>query len=156
MAYIHELANWPSLTWRSDELAAPLAAVRHKQGRLLGKMDSLGFDVRNEANLVVLTSDVVKSSAIEGELLDSKEVRSSIARRMGLETAGLPQPSRDVEGVVEMMLDATQNYTQELRRTFCSAGTAPYSRPAEAACRGLRWERGGPRSRGRCRSSPER
>ena len=114
MAYIHELPGWPDLHWDSETLAAPLATVRHQQGRLLGKMDSLGFDHRNEANLVVLTADVVKSSAIEGATLAPDEVRSSIARKLGLDVAGLPQPSRDVDGVVEMMLDATQNFADEL------------------------------------------
>ena len=110
MAYIHEQPDWPELTWDNDELAAPLAEVRHQQGRLLGKMETLGFDLRSEASLVVLTADVVNSSAIEGERLDPHEVRSSIARKLGLDVAGLPQPSRSVDGVVEMMLDATQQF----------------------------------------------
>ena len=114
MPYIHELTAWPTLTWDSDTLAGPLAAVRHEQGRLLGKMESLGFDLRSEASLIVLTADVVQSSAIEGETLNANEVRSSIARRLGLDAAGLPQPSRNVEGIVEMMLDATQNFAAEL------------------------------------------
>ena len=97
MPYIHELTAWPTLTWDSDTLAGPLAAVRHEQGRLLGKMESLGFDLRSEASLIVLTADVVQSSAIEGETLNANEVRSSIARRLGLDAAGLPQPSRHVE-----------------------------------------------------------
>ena len=114
MTYIHEQQGWPELTWDSETLAAPLAAVRHKQGRLLGKMEALGFDLRAEASLSVLTADVVKSSAIEGEALDPDEVRSSIARRLGLDAAGLPKASRNVEGVVEMMLDATQDFSAEL------------------------------------------
>lgn len=114
MAYIHEQPGWPELAWDNNELAAPLAAVRHQQGRLLGKMETLGFDLRSEASLAVLTSDVVKSSAIEGEQLDPEEVRSSIARKLGLDVAGLPQPSRSVDGVVEMMLDATQQFEQSL------------------------------------------
>ncbi|MBD3335182.1 MAG: DUF4172 domain-containing protein [Candidatus Eisenbacteria bacterium] len=108
MTYIHEMPGWPELTWNSEALAGALAAVRHKQGRHLGKMETLGFDLRSEANLTALTDEVVKSSAIEGEHLDPEEVRSSIARRLGLDVAGLPAPSRDVEGVVEMMLDATR------------------------------------------------
>src|SRR5260221_8094844 len=100
MAYIHQLPDWPKLTWDSSSLAAPLAAVRHQQGRLLGKMEALGFDLRSEASLSVLTSDVVKSSAIEGETLDPEEVRSSIARRLGLDVGGLQRASRDVEGIV--------------------------------------------------------
>lgn len=114
MTYIHEQPDWPELTWAGDELASPLAAVRHQQGRLLGKMESLGFELRREASLTVLTSDVVKSSAIEGEQLDPEQVRSSIARKLGLDIAGLPQPSRSVDGVVEMMLNATQKFDQPL------------------------------------------
>src|SRR5258708_39829140 len=110
MAFIHERPGWPALRWDSEGLAAPLADVRHKQGRLLGKMEALGFDLRTEASLSVLTSDVVKSSAIEGEALDPDQGRSSIARRLGVDVAGLPKASRDVEGVVEMMVDATQNF----------------------------------------------
>jgi len=112
--YIHEQTGWPEFTWDADSLASALAAVRHKQGRLLGRMESLGFDLRAEAGLAVLTSDVVKSSAIEGEKLDPEQVRSSIARRLGLSIAGLPKAGREVEGVVEMMLDATRNFKKPL------------------------------------------
>ena len=114
--YIHDTPGWPEFTWNSETLAAPLAAVRHKQGRLLGRMEALGFDLRTEDSLTVLTSDVVKSSAIEGEMLNPDEVRSSIARRLGLDVAGLPKAGRDVEGVVEMMLDATRNYDKSLTK----------------------------------------
>ncbi|MDP7030598.1 MAG: Fic family protein [Phycisphaerales bacterium] len=114
MTFIHEIPGWPALTWSSDALAAPLAAARHKQGLLLGKMQGLGFEFRAEASLAVLTSDVVKSSAIEGETLDPNEVRSSLAGKLGLDVAGLPQAGRDVEGVVEMTLDATQRFDQPL------------------------------------------
>jgi Fic family protein len=114
MAYIHELADWPKLTWDGAKLSALLADVRYRQGRLLGRMEGLGFRLRSEAKLSTLTADVVKSSAIEGEKLDAEEVRSSIARRLGLEYAGAAAASRDVEGIVEMMLDATQNYAQPL------------------------------------------
>ncbi len=116
MTFIHELPNWPELTWDTGTLARSLAQVRHKQGRHLGKMDALGFDLRQEAGLTVLTEEVVKSSAIEGEHLDPGEVRSSIARRLGLDVAGLPEPSRHIEGVVEMMLDATHNFTDPLTK----------------------------------------
>lgn len=116
MAYIHEKPGWPKLTWEADSLAALLASVRHKQGRLLGKMESLGFELREEASLAVLTSDVVKSSAIEGEQLDPQEVRSSIARKLGLDAAGLPKAKRDVDGIVEMMLDATRNFDTKLSK----------------------------------------
>ncbi len=114
MGYIHELPDWPKLTWDAGKLSPLLADVRHRQGRLLGRMEGLGFNLRSEAQLTTLTSDVVKSSAIEGEKLDAEEVRSSIARRLGLETAGTATASRDVEGIVEMMLDATQNHVQPL------------------------------------------
>ncbi|HCN75881.1 MAG TPA: DUF4172 domain-containing protein [Verrucomicrobiales bacterium] len=114
MTYIHEWADWPKLTWDAAKLSALLADVRHRQGRLLGRMEGLGFRLRSEAQLSTLTADVVKSSAIEGEKLDAEEVRSSIARRLGLEYAGAAVASRDVEGIVEMMLDATQNHAQPL------------------------------------------
>ena len=114
MTYIHELADWPTLTWDAGKLSALLADVRHRQGRLLGRMEGLGFRLRSEAKLSTLTADVVKSSAIEGEKLNAEEVRSSIARRLGLEYGGAAVAGRDVEGIVEMMLDATQNYEQPL------------------------------------------
>lgn len=116
MRYIDERPGWPEFTWDGDALAAPLAAVRHKQGRLLGRMEVLGFELRAEASLTVLTSDVVTSSAIEGETLNPDEVRSSIARRLGLDAAGLPKAGRDVEGVVEMMLDGTRNFLKPLTK----------------------------------------
>ncbi len=108
--FVHEKTGWPKFTWSGEAIAGPLIGVRHKQGRLLGKMEALGFDLRSEANLLSLTSEVVKSSAIEGEILNPDEVRSSIARRLGLDVAGLIKASRDVEGVVEMMVDATRNF----------------------------------------------
>lgn len=114
MAFIHELPNWPDLTWDTQALAHSLSSVRHKQGKHLGKMEALGFELRTEASVTALTSEIVKSSAIEGELLDTNEVRSSIARRLGLDVAGLPKPAREVEGFVEMMLDATRNFEQPL------------------------------------------
>lgn len=114
MPYIHELPDWPNFHWSLDALASPLAAVRHHQGRLIGRMDSLGFDLSAEAVLHSLTEDVLKSSEIEGETLDREQVRSSIARRLGLDIGALTPADRDVEGVVEMMLDATQNYAEPL------------------------------------------
>jgi Fic family protein len=114
MTYIHERPEWPDFRWDADRLAAPLAAVRYRQGRLLGRMEALGFELRAEANLTTLTEDVVKTSAIEGETLAPQEVRSSIARRLGIETAGLVPTSRTVEGIVEMMLDATQRHWEPL------------------------------------------
>ncbi len=114
MLYIYERRGWPRFQWRDDRLAALLADVRHKQGRLLGRMEGLGFQFRTEAMLRTLTEDVLKSSEIEGEKLDADQVRSSIARRLGLDIAGLVPADRDVEGVVEMMLDATQKYKRKL------------------------------------------
>ena len=113
-AYIHELRRWPDLTWSAEKLAVPLAAVRHAQGRLLGRMEGLGFQLREEAVLHSLTEDVLKSSEIEGEVLDREQVRSSIARRLGMDIGALVPADRDVEGVVEMMLDATQNFSAAL------------------------------------------
>lgn len=112
--YIHLLRDWPKFHWDQDALAAPLADIRHRQGRLLGRMESLGFALQKEAELETLTLDVLKSSEIEGERLPADQVRSSIARRLGMETAGTIPAERGVEGVVEMMLDATQNFSQPL------------------------------------------
>jgi len=114
MAYIHQLPRWPEFTWDSEAVAGLLPAVRHEQGKHLGKIEALGFELRTEASLTALTEEVVKSSAIEGENLDSKEVRSSISRKLGLDVAGLVKSGREVEGVVEMMLDATRNFDKPL------------------------------------------
>jgi Fic family protein len=112
--YIHELPNWPQFEWDHRGLAKLLAAVRHRQGRLIGRMQELGFPLREEAVLRTLTEDVLKSSEIEGEILDKEQVRSSIARRLGMDAAALPTIDRNVEGVVEMVLDATQKYQEKL------------------------------------------
>jgi Fic family protein len=112
--FIHELKDWPRFHWNRERLAEPLAAVRHQQGRLLGNMEALGFNLRQEAVLQTLTEDVLKSSEIEGEKLDAAQVRSSIARRLGMDIGALKPADRNVEGVVEMMLDATRHYDQPL------------------------------------------
>ena len=112
--YIHQLPAWPKWTWDEHRLARQLAAVRHRQGLLVGRMQSFGFALRKEAMLQTLTEDVLKSSEIEGDILDKEEVRSSIARRLGMDAAGLPPADRHVEGVVEMMLDATQKFDAAL------------------------------------------
>jgi Fic family protein len=112
--YLWQEQDWPDLAWDERRLSRLLGTVSQEQGRLLGKMESLGFDLRNEAHLSTLTEDVVKSSEIEGEKLERDQVRSSIARRLGMDIAGLVPADRDVEGVVEMMLDATANYDQQL------------------------------------------
>lgn len=113
-SYIHQLPNWPKFQWDQKVLASPLAGLRHRQGRFVGRMEALGFPLRSEAMLQTLTQDVVKSSEIEGEILDPEQVRSSIARRLGIEIGALTPADRDVEGIVEMMLDATQKYSEPL------------------------------------------
>jgi Fic family protein len=112
--YIHELKDWPRFHWSAERIAEPLASVRHRQGRLIGHMEALGFELRQEAVLQTLTADVLKSSEIEGEKLDAAQVRSSIARRLGMDIGALTPADRDVEGVVEMMLDATRHFDQKL------------------------------------------
>lgn len=112
--YIHRQPGWPKFHWKLDVLSAQLAGVRHRQGRLIGRMEGIGFHGRNEAILRTLAQDVLKSSEIEGEILNADQVRSSIARRLGLDIAGLAPADRRVEGVVEMMLDATQKYAEPL------------------------------------------
>lgn len=107
-AFIHQKDNWPEFIWSSNDFLDLLSEARNLQGRLIGKMETLGFDLRNEALLDTLTLDVLKSSEIEGEFLNPDQVRSSIARRLGMEIAGAVESDRNVEGLVEMMLDATQ------------------------------------------------
>lgn len=106
--FIHQRDNWPEFTWNSNDFLDLLSEARNLQGRLIGKMETLGFDLRNEALLDTLTLDVLKSSEIEGEFLNPNQVRSSIARRLGMEIAGAVESDRNVDGIVEMMLDATQ------------------------------------------------
>ena len=112
--YIHLLKEWPAFNWEDDKIILPLSAARHKQGRLLGKLEGLGFRLREEATLETLTQDVIKSSEIEGEKLPADQVRSSIARRLGIEIAGEVTVNRNVEGIVELTLDATQKYNEAL------------------------------------------
>ena len=112
--YLYELTDWPKFHWSAERLAEPLASVRHRQGRLIGHMEALGFHLQQEAVLQTLTADVIKSSEIEGEKLDAVQVRSSIARRLGMDIGALKPADRNVEGVVEMMLDATRHYDQPL------------------------------------------
>src|SRR4029450_5327263 len=102
--YIHELSDWPKFRCDEGRLAAPLAAARHLQGRLVGQMEALGFKVRKEAVLRTLTEDVLKSSEIEGEKLDADQVRSSVARRLGIDIGGLQPADRHVEGAVRQVL----------------------------------------------------
>lgn len=114
--WIHEKKNWTNFIWGVEALTSKLADIRHRQGRLLGRMEGLGFELKREASLSTLTNDIVKSSAIEGENLNPEEVRSSIARKLGINIAGLIPSSRDVEGIVEMMLDATQQFVKPLTK----------------------------------------
>jgi len=112
--FIHERQDWPDFRWDRERLAEPLAAVRHQQGRVVGHMEALGFQLRQEAVLQTLTADVIETSEIEGEKLDAEQVRSSIARRLGMDAGALKPADRDVEGIVEMMLDATRHYDRPL------------------------------------------
>lgn len=114
--YIYDRPDWPKFRWNHELLNVRLATVRYKQGRLIGRMEELGFSLRNQANLQTLTLDVLKSSEIEGQILDKNQVRSSIARRLGIDIGALTPAGRDIEGVVEMILDATQNYAMPLTR----------------------------------------
>jgi Fic family protein len=114
MAYLYRNKNWPHFQWDPERLVAHLSAARYKQGLLLGKMRELGYQLKKEATLAALAEETVKSSAIEGEELNPESVRSSLARRMGLEAAGASPIDQSVEGIVEMMLDATQNYSLPL------------------------------------------
>ncbi len=113
--YIWQRPNWPEFSWDAQRILEPLAIARHQQGLLLGRMAGLGFDLKLEAALATLTEDVIKSSEIEGEVLDRNSVRSSLARRLGIPTAGAPA-DRKADGIVDMMLDATQNYMTPLTR----------------------------------------
>src|SRR4051812_5825407 len=112
--YIHERKDWPGFRWDQAKLASLLAEARHSQGRLLGRMEALGFQLREEATLQTLTQDVVKTSEIEGEKLDAGQVRSSLARRMGIDIGALPPIDRNVEGIVEVTLDATRKHDAPL------------------------------------------
>jgi len=114
--YIYENPEWPNFTWDNKKLMNLLGIVRNLQGRLLGQMEAIGFSLKEEAILGTLTTDVIKSSLIEGEILDLEQVRSSIARKLGMDIAGLIPSNREVEGIVEMMLDATQKYNQNLTK----------------------------------------
>jgi Fic family protein len=114
MKFIHQRPDWPNFTWDYNALAELLARVRYREGLLLGRMRALGFDLRSESVLATITSDVVTSSAIEGEKLDPEQVRSSVARRLGMDIGGYVPTGRDVEGIVEMMTDATRRYREPL------------------------------------------
>ena len=114
--WIHEHKNWTKFSWDSEKLSFKLSNVRYRQGLLLGKMKTLGFELKQEASINTLTNDVIKSSAIEGQNLNPEEVRSSIAKKLGIDIARLVPTNRDVEGIVEIMLDATQNFNTLLTK----------------------------------------
>ena len=114
--YIYNHPNWPHFEWNNAKLLPLLSYIRNRQGKLIGKMGALGFELQNEANLEILTLDITKSTEIEGEFLDKEQVRSSIARRLGLDIPGLVQTDRNIEGIVDLMLDATKNYDKELTK----------------------------------------
>jgi Fic family protein len=112
--YIYQLKNWPNLQWNEQEFISLLSEVRNLQGKLLGKVELLGFELKDEANLETLIQDVLQTSEIEGQILNPELVRSSIATRLGLEYSGLEHSDRHVDGIVELMLDATQNENKTL------------------------------------------
>lgn len=112
--YIHERDEWPNFTWDPEKVADLLAEVRYLQGQLLGRMQAYGFQLRAEATLASLTQDVIKTSEIEGEKLNTEQVRSSLASRLGIDIGALAHVDRNVEGIVDIMLDATQNYDKTL------------------------------------------
>jgi Fic family protein len=140
--YIHELADWPRFRWDGDLLSDSLASVRHRQGHLAGNMEALGFDLRQEAVLETLTVDVVKTSDIEGEKLDVGQVRSSIARRLGIDIGAVHPADRHVEGIVEMTLDATRSNDQPLsgeRLLTWHSSLFPYGRSGMAIIKAGAW-----------------
>lgn len=112
--YIWQQKGWPDFIWDDAKLSFKLGSVRNLQGKLVGTMSALGFDLKNSAMLDALTADITKSSEIEGEILNADQVRSSLARHLGIDTEGLPEEDRYVDGVVQVMIDATQNYLQPL------------------------------------------
>ena len=114
--YIYQQKDWPNFTWNKDKLFQILSDISHRQGRIIGRMEGLGFSLKDEAVLQTMTLEILKSNEIEGEFLDADQVRSSIARRLGMDIAGLVPSDRNVEGVVEMMIDATQNFKAPLTK----------------------------------------
>ncbi len=114
--YIHQKYNWPNFTWKSEDFMNLLSEARNLQGRLMGKMESLGFELKDEALLNTLTLDVLKSAEIEGELLNPEQVRSSIAQRLGMEFEGIAPSDRNVDGMVDMLIDATRNCFEPLTK----------------------------------------
>jgi Fic family protein len=121
MKYIYQNTDWHKFTWCGEKIQKLLFEIKKEQGFLLGKMATFGFDIKHSALLKVLTENIIKSSEIEGQILDKQLVRSSIAKHLGIDIGAETPISKDVEGVVEMMLDATQNYTKEISKDrFCN------------------------------------
>ncbi|GAA4850820.1 Fic family protein [Algivirga pacifica] len=116
MPYIYQHKDWPDFHWDKEKIIDLLSAIRYQQGKIIGRMESLGFDLRSEASLEMLTGEIVKSHEIEGDILDLEQVRSSIARRLGMDIPGLLPNDRHIDGIVEMMIDATTNYDQPLTK----------------------------------------
>ena len=116
MTYLYNLEGWPKFTWSEPKLAPVLVALRLRQGRFLGRMESLGFSQQREAALESLTLEAVKTSEIEGEILSAQAVRSSLARRLGMDIAGLSPSDRRVDGIVEVLLDATEKFGELLTK----------------------------------------
>jgi Fic family protein len=140
--YIHELEDWPDFRWDANHLAALLAGTHRSQGRLIGRMESVGFALRSDAELQTLTTDVITTSAIEGEALDKAQVRSSVARQLGMDVEGLIAADRHVDGIVEMTVDATRQYKAPLsaRRLFgWHAALFPGGRSGMTRIRVGRW-----------------
>ena len=148
MTDIHEREGWPRFRLDQNRLAGRLAALRHRQGRLLGRMEGLGLALRAAATLEGLTEEILKSNEIEGEKLDKDQVRSSLARRLGVDIGTLTPADRNVEGVVDMMLDATQKFSEPLTKArlfrwhaaLFPTGSAPAAARADGEMRAfLRW-----------------
>jgi len=116
MKYIYQNIDWAKFFWNGEKILKLLSEVKLAQGFLLGKMSSLGFEIKNNALVNVLTENILKSSEIEGEILNAEQVRSSISRKLGLEATNNIPSERNVEGIVEMMLDATQNYDKPITK----------------------------------------
>lgn len=116
MKYIYQHKDWPNFYWSNNDLISLLSKVRNQQGKLIGKMGNLGFDLQNQANLEILTQDILRSSEIEGEILNQDQIRSSIARRLGIQIPNYIDSDRNVDGFVEVMLDATTKYDNDLTK----------------------------------------
>jgi Fic family protein len=130
--YIHEQSDWHHFTWDGNLLVSQLAVIRHHQGLLIGRMQAIGFQLKAEAALQSLTEEVLKSAEIEGERLSKEQVRSSFARRLGMDIGVLTPAERDVEGFVDLMLDASRIYDYRSRTNGCLAGMLRSSPPAIA------------------------